>query len=333
MARRRLGVALLVPQPVATEVDGLRRACDDPALGTIGAHLTLVPPVNVRADDLADALGVLHAAAATCPPLALCLGPPVTFLPAEPVLYLAVAGAGGGRGGGGEGETSDPAVPRRVAVAPPGGAEAAVDDGEGPEPDPVLDRLHALREAVFRPPLARPLSHAFVPHVTLCAGGPAELIEAAARGLGAYEVRVEVGEVTLLEEVRDERGRRWVPLADAPLGGPAVVGRGGLPVELSVGRIVDPAAATLVPAHAADPCHDPAGPSAQEPLVVTARREGTVLGLAAGWTSGACGAVRLVAVSDAVAPGEQVGDHVRAAFESAAADRGVLRVEEHPAGP
>lgn len=330
MARRRVGVALLLPEPVASEVEGLRRACDDPALGTIAPHLTLVPPVNVRADDLGAALALLRAAAASCPPLALRLGPPVTFLPDEPVLYLAVAGAVGEADG-----VADATARRRVAMAAPGGAQAAVDDGDDDEveADPGLERLHRLRGEVFDPPLARPLSHGFVPHVTLCAGGQAELLEAAARGLGSYEVEVELGEVTLLEEVRDERGRRWAPLADAPLGGPAVVARGGLPVELSAGRIIDPEAAALVPAHAVDPCRNPDGPAGQEPLVVTARREGAPLGLAAGWSSGACGEVRLVAVSDAIAPGEQVGDHLRAAFESAAARRGVLQVEEHPAGP
>ena len=48
MVRRRLGVVLLVPEPAATEIQGLRRAVDDPALDSIPPHLTLVPPVNVR---------------------------------------------------------------------------------------------------------------------------------------------------------------------------------------------------------------------------------------------------------------------------------------------
>jgi 2'-5' RNA ligase len=91
--RRRLGVALLLDQPVATEVDGLRRAVGDPALGRIPPHVTLVPPVNVRHDDLPAALGVLRRAAATLPgPLRLAIGRPSTFLPVNPVLYLAVGG-------------------------------------------------------------------------------------------------------------------------------------------------------------------------------------------------------------------------------------------------
>lgn len=92
MARRRLGVVLLVPEPVATEVDGLRRALGDGALGRLPAHLTLVPPVNVRADDLPAALAVLRRAGGDVPPVDLRLGPPATFLPVTPVVYLSVAG-------------------------------------------------------------------------------------------------------------------------------------------------------------------------------------------------------------------------------------------------
>ncbi len=54
--KRRLGVALLIPAPLDREIDGLRRAVGDGALGRIPPHLTLVPPVNVREDRLGEAL-------------------------------------------------------------------------------------------------------------------------------------------------------------------------------------------------------------------------------------------------------------------------------------
>jgi len=91
--RRRLGVALLVPPPVAVEVDGLRRALGDPSRRRIPPHLTLVPPVNVREEDLGAALDVLRRAARAVPPLDLRLGPAATFHPVNPVVYLAVGGA------------------------------------------------------------------------------------------------------------------------------------------------------------------------------------------------------------------------------------------------
>ena len=90
MPRLRVGVALLLPSPVAEEVDGLRRAVGDPSLGRIPAHLTLVPPVNLREERLHDALNVLRSAAAAARPFTMGLGPPATFLPHNPVLYLAV---------------------------------------------------------------------------------------------------------------------------------------------------------------------------------------------------------------------------------------------------
>ncbi len=48
------------------------------------AHLTLVPPVNVREDRLGEALAVLRRAAAATRSLTLTLGPPATFLPDNP---------------------------------------------------------------------------------------------------------------------------------------------------------------------------------------------------------------------------------------------------------
>ncbi|MDP9388215.1 MAG: 2'-5' RNA ligase family protein, partial [Actinomycetota bacterium] len=93
MPKARLGVALLLPPAVAAEVDGLRRALGDGALGRIAPHVTLVPPVNVAAARMGDALAVLRRAASACRPLTLALGPAATFLPATPVVYLAVGGA------------------------------------------------------------------------------------------------------------------------------------------------------------------------------------------------------------------------------------------------
>lgn len=88
--RTRLGAALLVPEPIRREVDGMRAALGDGSLGMVPAHLTLVPPVNVNDRDLGGALRVLREAAASTGPFTATLGPPASFLPDNPVLYLEV---------------------------------------------------------------------------------------------------------------------------------------------------------------------------------------------------------------------------------------------------
>src|SRR3954469_19201536 len=93
MPRRRLGVVLLVPAPVDAEIRGLWAALGELGPERIPPHLTLVPPVNVNDERLDDALGVVRAAAATTAgALDLIVGPPATFLPVTPVVYLSVGG-------------------------------------------------------------------------------------------------------------------------------------------------------------------------------------------------------------------------------------------------
>lgn len=88
--RRRFAVALVVPPPVATEIDGLRRALGDRQLGRIEPHITLIPPINLRDDQVADALAVVDAAASTHGPITVSIGPVDTFGVDSPVRFLAV---------------------------------------------------------------------------------------------------------------------------------------------------------------------------------------------------------------------------------------------------
>jgi 2'-5' RNA ligase len=90
----RLGVVLVIPEPVGSEVDGLRRALGSGALGRIPPHITLVPPLNVAEVDVERALEVLRGAAGRVRTLDLVLGPADTFWPANPVVYLSVGGDG-----------------------------------------------------------------------------------------------------------------------------------------------------------------------------------------------------------------------------------------------
>jgi len=85
-------VVLLVPAPVAAELQGLRRALGDPALDRIPPHLTLLAPVNVRVTDVDDAVAVMAGAAAGAGPLRLTLGPVTSFAPVTYTVHLAVGG-------------------------------------------------------------------------------------------------------------------------------------------------------------------------------------------------------------------------------------------------
>lgn len=258
MGRVRLGVALLIPPPFDREIDGLRRALGDGALERIPAHLTLVPPVNVREDRLAEALAVLRRAASATRPFTLSLGPPSTFLPENPTLHLAVA------------------------------------DDNG--------TVRALRDRVFVDPLARSLTWPFVPHVTLAEEADPDRIAAALIALADYRADVVFFRVHLL---REGPGRVWTPIADAPFAPEVVIGRGGLPVELTVSEYVDPEAARLGPAR----------------LVVTARSDGAVAGFVEGWCEeGAAHVCSLVVAPDHLHLGVDL--HLLAAFRSEAADRG-----------
>ncbi|HLM64261.1 MAG TPA: GNAT family N-acetyltransferase [Acidimicrobiales bacterium] len=261
MPRHRLGVALLVPRPAATEVDGLRRALGDGARLRIPAHVTLVPPVNVPEDRLADALAVLRESAGRTGPLRLRFGPAATFHPVTPVVYLQVGGDIAG--------------------------------------------VHALRDAVFRPPLERPLTHGFSPHLTVADDMAPERIPAAVAALADFAVDVTIDRVHLL---REEAGRLWHPLADAALARPAVLARGGLPLELSVSDRVPPDAEALATAA-------PTGGFA-----VTARRSGELVGLATGAITGDSGRLdRLVVAGGARREG--IGRHLLAAVEDLARTR------------
>lgn len=280
----RLGVVLLVPAPVAGEVDGLRRALGDGALGRIPPHVTLVPPVNVRAEDMEEALSVLRRAAAGAGPLVLELGPVATFWPESPVLYLEVGGEGAGE-------------------------------------------VAALRRRLGQPPLRREAGRPFVPHVTVCEESAPAAIHAAVAALGGYRATVVVDRVHLLAE---GPGRLWEPLADAALGPPAVVARGGLALELAVTDRADPEAAAWATAAWAAYGRETYGPGwvADVPFAVTARRDGQVVGLARGHVQGASGGVCLLAllVVEAAARSQGVGSHLLGAVEHLAAERGCQAV-------
>jgi 2'-5' RNA ligase len=269
--RRRLGVALLVPPPVGTEIDGLRRACGDGSLARIAPHCTLVPPVNVNEDHMDDALAYLRAAAQSTRPFTLELGPAATFLPDSPVLYLVVGGDG-------------------------------------------LDALIDLRDRVFTEPLSRTVTWPFVPHVTVAEEMDAGRIDASIAALANYHATVTFDRVHLLEE---GDGRVWSPVADVAFAAPAIVGRGGLELELSVSDALDLEGVAFGEREW--------GPWDERPFGVTARRAGRVVGTAEGWTHGGVAYLARLLVA-AECRGEGVGTQLVAAFESEARARECTRL-------
>ncbi|MGH9185045.1 MAG: 2'-5' RNA ligase family protein, partial [Acidimicrobiales bacterium] len=164
-----------------------------------------------------------------------------------------------------------------------------------------VDALRNLRDRVFTPPLARPLTWPFVPHVTLADEMVSDRIEAVVAALADYRARVVVDRVVLL---REGAGREWTAVADAGFHRPVVVARGGLPVELWVSTIGDPEVDELLGVIPEPP------PAGADPFAVAARRDGVLLGGARGWRRG--GEVRLERLAVAAEAGlEDIERHLR----------------------
>lgn len=263
-------MALLLDGPAAADVNGLRRALGDSSLDLVAPHLTLVPPVNVRRDELDEAVAVLRRAAAAQPgPLPVSLGPVSTFLPDSPVIYLAV------------GATAD-----------------------------VRASLQRLHGSVLDGPLRRPERWPWVPHVTLADDARPDRLAAAVLCLDAYRLEVQLDRLVLMEE----RERSWGPLADACLGPPVVVGRGGLPIEIVEGNVLGPDALALLSSTQAVEVDLDAGGA--DRVVLTANREGATAGVATAWLPRAPGsALRVLVVVGAHCRRQGVGRALLAALE------------------
>ena len=268
MARQRLGVVLLMPQPLATEIDGVRRALGDEALARIPPHITLVPPVNVQERDLPRAFTLVRTAASTTAPLALRIGPVATFAPASPVAYLEVGG----------------------------------------EPQ-VLEALERLKAKCLEGPLERTEDHEFVPHVTVANELDEKRLETIATLLSSFSVDTTIDRVHVLAELP---GRLWRPVADAPLGErPSVVGRGSLPLDITVSGQPDVEAAALLSFEEA---------TAGLPFAVSARRDDAVVAAAWGWSArGALEVADLVVAAEH--RNEGIGRHLLAAVVALARRR------------
>ena len=277
----------MVPGKAAAEIDGIRRALASQEIDRIAPHVTLVPPVNVREDDVPVACDLVRHVSAGLAPLALELGPPRSFLPRNPVCFLAVTGAAG-----------------------------------------VLEALGDLASRLSTGPLAAPPARhplPFVPHVTINQHMEPERIATAVAALEAYRAPVVFEAVTLLEFVESER--RWVALCDAPLGGPAVVGRGGVEIELSVSERLEPVAldwSQRAWEQYSDRQYGP-GVKADAPFAITAHVGGDLAGVAEGEVRGpVCRLARLMVSAERRGTG--VGSQLLRATEHHGLGQGCTRV-------
>ena len=186
-----------------------------------------------------------------------------------------------------------------------------------------LATLGRLREAVFRDPLARPLTWPFVPHVTITEDVEPDRIPLLVDQLHAFHAAVTIERIQVLCE---ESGRQWKTLIEMDLGGPRIVGRGGLELEISRAARLDPdaveASERAWESHRLS-SHGPVPPVT--PYAVTARREGSVVGVATGTAEdGEELSIELLVV-DPAARGQGVGRHLLAEVERIGVDRDCRR--------
>ena len=280
----------MVTGALADEIDGMRRALGAKALERIAPHCTLIPPVNVREESLEEVLSNVRVAAAKSAPIAVDLGPPDSFWPRTPVLYLAVGG-----------DLVTMTLLRN-------------DLGAGP----------------LAPPSGRPVRQ-FVPHLTLDQRIDPGRLPHALEALADYRATYCFERVTVLEQDSDHR---WQPLADAPLGKPAVAGRGSLDLELSVVERPDPVVAAWVDEQWASSSRELYGVAVRpvERYGLVARADGRLVGFVDGEVLGQVLRIGRLIVSPEWR-GLGVGSHLLGAVERLGLERGCDRVRlETPFG-
>ncbi|MCU0301890.1 MAG: 2'-5' RNA ligase family protein [Candidatus Nanopelagicales bacterium] len=87
-----IGVALPIPEPFLAELGAYRERFGDPLAHAIVAHITLVPPMAVRAEaHLAAVIAHLTEVAGRLVPFPLVLAGAGTFRPVSPVVFVPIA--------------------------------------------------------------------------------------------------------------------------------------------------------------------------------------------------------------------------------------------------
>jgi 2'-5' RNA ligase len=85
-----IGVAVAIPEPWATELQDYRTSVGDLTATQIPTHITLIPPIEVAADDLAVVEEHLEAVAGRVDAFRIHLRGTGTFRPVSPVVFVSV---------------------------------------------------------------------------------------------------------------------------------------------------------------------------------------------------------------------------------------------------
>ena len=88
MARREIGVAIGLPEPIHTELTVWRERLGDPNAKSIPPHITLLPPTALSEDRLWDVEEHLRQVAAREEPFEVHLRGSSTFRPVSPVVFV-----------------------------------------------------------------------------------------------------------------------------------------------------------------------------------------------------------------------------------------------------
>jgi len=86
-----IGVALAIPEPWASELQDYRLSVGDTTATMIPTHITLIPPIEVDEDDLAEVEKHLTEVASATSAFRIHLRGTGTFRPVSPVVFVTVA--------------------------------------------------------------------------------------------------------------------------------------------------------------------------------------------------------------------------------------------------
>ncbi|MFV2144279.1 2'-5' RNA ligase family protein [Isoptericola sp. G70] len=87
----RIGIAIAIPEPYATQLQNARAAVGDPLAAAIPPHITVIGPTVVDSSVLPAVCEHLEKIAGETPPFRIHLRGTATFRPISPVVFVALA--------------------------------------------------------------------------------------------------------------------------------------------------------------------------------------------------------------------------------------------------